>query len=34
MVKLADYDIKVPSVAASKIAKEIEITVNTILDQK
>jgi polyisoprenoid-binding protein YceI len=34
MVKLADYEIKIPSVAASKIAKEIEITVNTILDQK
>ncbi|HRO43794.1 MAG TPA: YceI family protein [Flavipsychrobacter sp.] len=33
-VKTADYGIKIPSVAENKIAKQIEVTVNTILNQK
>lgn len=31
MVATADYKINIPSVAAGKIAKQIEVTVNTIL---
>ena len=31
-VKPADYGIKIPSVVASKIAEQIEVTVNTILN--
>lgn len=31
IVGLADYNIKVPSVTASKIAKQVEVTVNAIL---
>ncbi len=34
MVKTADYEIKIPSMAASKIAKEIEVNVNTVLNRK
>lgn len=34
MVRTADYKIKIPAMAASKIAKEIEVTVNTVLKQK
>jgi len=33
-VKTADYGIRIPSLAESKIAKQIEVTVNTILNQK
>ncbi|MEI8279941.1 MAG: YceI family protein [Bacteroidota bacterium] len=33
-VLLADYEIKIPSVVKDKIAKDAEITVNSILDQK
>jgi len=33
-VKTADYGIKIHSMAAEKIAKEIEVTVNTILTKK
>lgn len=33
-VKTADYGIRIPSMVESKIAKQIEITVNTILNQK
>jgi polyisoprenoid-binding protein YceI len=31
MVKAKDYEIKIPSLVADKIAKEIEITVNSVL---
>lgn len=34
MIKPADYKIKIPSVVASKIADQIEVTVNAILSQK
>jgi hypothetical protein len=34
MVKPADHGIRIPAVVASKIAKEIEVTVNTILKKK
>lgn len=34
MVKNEDYGIKVPSVVATKIAKEIEVTVNTVLKRQ
>ncbi len=33
-VALADYNIKIPSIAKGKIAETIEITVNSILDKK
>lgn len=33
-VKTEDYKIQIPSIAAGKIAKEIEVTVNSILDAK
>jgi len=33
-VKPQDYQIKIPAMVESKIAKEIEVTVNTILDKK
>lgn len=33
-VKPQDYKIKIPSMVESKIAKEIEVTVNSILDKK
>lgn len=34
MVKPADYKISIPKVVESKIAKEIEVTVNNILEKK
>ncbi|RYY21872.1 MAG: YceI family protein, partial [Chitinophagaceae bacterium] len=34
MVKTADYGIKIPGMVASKIADQIEVTVNSILSQK
>lgn len=33
-VKTADYDIRIPAMVENKIAKEIEVNVNTILNQK
>jgi len=33
-VKTADYDIKIPAITADKIAREIEVTVNSILETK
>ena len=33
-VNTADYGIKIPSMVENKIAKQIEVTVNTILNQK
>lgn len=33
-VKPADYKIKIPAMVEGKIAKEIEVTVNSILDKK
>lgn len=33
-VKPADYKIKIPAMVEAKIAKEIEVTVNSILDKK
>lgn len=33
-VKTADYGIRIPAMVESKIAKQIEVTVNTILNQK
>jgi uncharacterized membrane protein len=33
-VKTADYGIKIPAVTANKIAQQIEVTVNSILNQK
>ena len=33
-VKTADYNINIPKVVEGKIAKEIEVTVNSILTQK
>lgn len=33
-IKTDDYNIQIPSIAANKIAKEIEITVNSILENK
>lgn len=33
-IKTADYNIQIPSLAAGKIAKEIEVTVNSILEAK
>lgn len=34
MVKTADYNIQIPSIASGKIAKEIEVTVSSILEAK
>ncbi|MBS1782554.1 MAG: YceI family protein [Bacteroidetes bacterium] len=34
LVKTADYKINIPSLVEKKIAKEIEITVNTVLNQR
>lgn len=34
MIKPADYNILIPKVVENKIAKEIEVTVNNILDKK
>lgn len=34
MVVPQDYDIEIPGVVADKIAKEIEVTVNSILDKR
>ena len=33
-IRPADYDIKIPSVVAGKIAEEIEVTVNSVLSAK
>jgi hypothetical protein len=33
-VRTADYGIKIPAVTANKIAQQIEVTVNSILNQK
>lgn len=33
-VRPADFDIKIPGVVAGKIAKEIEVTVNSVLSKK
>ena len=34
IVKCADYNIQIPKLVENKIAKEVEVTVNTILDKK